>query len=46
MIRALVVHPGTQTSFRLATELHRLGALADMQEAELPWTRGCLDTRM
>ena len=27
MIRVLVLHPGTQHAFRLATELHRLGRL-------------------
>ena len=30
MIRVLVVHPGTQHAFRLATELHRLDALAGL----------------
>ena len=30
MIRALVIHPGTQHAFRLATELHRLDALAGL----------------
>ena len=30
MIRALVVHPGTQHAFRMAAELHRLGALAGL----------------
>jgi alpha-maltose-1-phosphate synthase len=30
MIRAVIVHPGTQYSFRLAMELYRLGALAGL----------------
>lgn len=30
MIRALVVHPGTQHAFRLATELHRRKLLAGL----------------
>ena len=29
-MKALVVHPGTQHAFRLATELHRLDALAGL----------------